>query len=456
MRPEEAAVIKDAMLSGTAKLSKIKLNFFPVDVNAPVKKKVVHSVSNSEDEFEEDSTFSNASTVSMNDSSDEDDDFELEPVDCLHQMIDNIKTNNVLVVPCDLLTSFNLSELFYAHQFGLEHSAMTALFNSYPDGLSEALCPGQSRKLAADFPLVTVTAETSKILHYLPPGDVQAGDELRIPHRVLSVAGAFNSTATPIRLLSRMSDSHVYIFRTSILDRILRASDRHLHASIRDDLIPFTIDQQTLPERRRSVTMADFGLDEMTREAMSWLQQHVGPKSTAGFFEKKTEKFGANSAIKCYGFLAPNSTFAIRVNTVANFVLASLNLSRFWSSFAISQATNTGIGSKETANASISSKARVANDVLIGSGCVVGERAVVNRCVMGKHCRIADDAKVTDSVLFDNVEIGPGCVVQNSVVCGHSVLEEKSEVRESIVVEKHVVPKGSTFESFVFSILFMF
>jgi NDP-sugar pyrophosphorylase family protein len=53
--------------------------------------------------------------------------------------------------------------------------------------------------------------------------------------------------------------------------------------------------------------------------------------------------------------------------------------------------------------------------------------------LIGRHCEISDDVRIANSCIDNYTKIGAGVVVENSAVMDRAIIEEKAEIRESII-----------------------
>ncbi|KAL1122521.1 hypothetical protein AAG570_002852 [Ranatra chinensis] len=82
---------------------------------------------------------------------------------------------------------------------------------------------------------------------------------------------------------------------------------------------------------------------------------------------------------------------------------------------------------------SLATGCSIVEDVVIGSGTTVGEKAIVSSSVIGKNCDIAENAIVQYSYLFNNVKIGSNCKIQYCVLGEGCIVETGSSVIHSIL-----------------------
>lgn len=92
-------------------------------------------------------------------------------------------------------------------------------------------------------------------------------------------------------------------------------------------------------------------------------------------------------------------------------------------------------------NVKLSGKAKLNPPVFIGSTSKIngeiGPYAVIN-----KGCVIKDNAKVSNSILFQKVKIGKSSVIVNSIIGDEAFIDEDVEVKDSILGSRVSVNKG--------------
>ena len=69
----------------------------------------------------------------------------------------------------------------------------------------------------------------------------------------------------------------------------------------------------------------------------------------------------------------------------------------------------------------------------IGENCEI--EGNVKESSIGNGCRIGKDARIKNSILYDNVVVEEDAIIENSIVASHSIVEKGSIVRNSIIGE---------------------
>ncbi len=95
-----------------------------------------------------------------------------------------------------------------------------------------------------------------------------------------------------------------------------------------------------------------------------------------------------------------------------------------------SPAVPAGTGVRSAPNVTIPATASLTGDVVIGSGCRVGENAVITGpAVIGPGCRLDDGAHIKGSILWNNVGLGSDARVEHSIICSGVAVGQGEAVR---------------------------
>jgi len=62
-----------------------------------------------------------------------------------------------------------------------------------------------------------------------------------------------------------------------------------------------------------------------------------------------------------------------------------------------------------------------------------GKIEVKGAVLIGRHCKISDDVRIANSCIDNYTKIGKGVVIENSAVMDRAIIEEKAEIKESII-----------------------
>ena len=71
---------------------------------------------------------------------------------------------------------------------------------------------------------------------------------------------------------------------------------------------------------------------------------------------------------------------------------------------------------------------------LVGEGSFVAEEAVVSNSFVGKRCNIGKGTRIINSVVWDDVDIGKECILNDAVVASACVLKERVALEEGCVL----------------------
>ncbi|MGB9676961.1 MAG: sugar phosphate nucleotidyltransferase, partial [Candidatus Bathyarchaeales archaeon] len=71
-----------------------------------------------------------------------------------------------------------------------------------------------------------------------------------------------------------------------------------------------------------------------------------------------------------------------------------------------------------------------------------GKIEVEGNVLIGRHCQISDGARIVNSCIDNYTKIGKNVVIENSAVMDRVIIEEKAEIRESII-GRHVTVRSS-------------
>ncbi|HYX91549.1 MAG TPA: glucose-1-phosphate adenylyltransferase, partial [Myxococcaceae bacterium] len=85
-----------------------------------------------------------------------------------------------------------------------------------------------------------------------------------------------------------------------------------------------------------------------------------------------------------------------------------------------------------------------ATDSLVSEGCIISG-GKVNRSVLSPKVRVNSFADVTDSILFENVEIGRYCRIRRAIIDKNVMVPPHTTIGHDAAEDRrrfHVTPKG--------------
>ncbi|KAI0720955.1 nucleotide-diphospho-sugar transferase [Cerioporus squamosus] len=98
---------------------------------------------------------------------------------------------------------------------------------------------------------------------------------------------------------------------------------------------------------------------------------------------------------------------------------------------------------------SLSRTCKIGNNTLIGSHTTISENASVHASVIGQRCTIGPGATLRDAYIFDDTEVGAGCVVEGSIIGSRVKLGRGVRVpRGCVIADGVVIGEGARLRKF--------
>ena len=136
-----------------------------------------------------------------------------------------------------------------------------------------------------------------------------------------------------------------------------------------------------------------------------------------------------------YGY--PSSSYWIDIGTPAKYL--KLNQDLLGENNA-STAGNSEAPISSGTDCHIDQTAHLEGPVVIGNGCQIRPRAVIHGpAVIGHGCIIKEDARVEESIIWQNTEIGTGAKLKKSIVANNCRLDSRSMLEESVLGDNVVI-----------------
>ncbi|KAG8812355.1 hypothetical protein FRC17_002063 [Serendipita sp. 399] len=356
-----------------------------------------------------------------------------------------------IVLSCDFVPppNLNLNRLLNLWRADVCEMIMAGL-------LYEATEEAQKRK---DEPLPTTTFNGPLLLGV----SYDTKPDIQIPMHLFTKFGR-------CRMSSRLADSHVYIFRRSVLDLLPIVPELK---SIKKDLIPFLCSLQYSRTKRKRYAdilippekpttannVQDKGsinlltafqysttqkLEFQTTKTQPRSRTPTAPVQTGWEEEEESNAESAHSdleeddptfvpSLKC-GLLLHRDGMCGRAFSMASY--KELNQLLLKATVSEPKRIRDGVDAKAqvSANSSWSTFSR------LGEGSAVASSAV------GQHCVIGANVKIINSVVMEHVEIGDGVKVENCILSRHTKIGDKAELKDCESVPGAEIPAGASFK----------
>ncbi|KAG8845038.1 hypothetical protein FRC20_003324 [Serendipita sp. 405] len=357
-----------------------------------------------------------------------------------------------IVLSCDFVPApdLKLSRLLNLWRADISEIIMASLFH-------EASDEAQKRK---DEPLPTTTFRGPLLLGV----SYNAKSDVRIPMHLFTKFGQ-------CRMSSRLADSHVYIFRRSVLDLLPMVPELK---SIKKDLVPFLCSLQYSRTKRKRYadilispekpTTANNVQDKgsinlltafqySTTQELEFQNAKPQPRSRTPTtpakpgWDEEEEDSNAESAPSDLEEEDPSFIPALKCGLLLHrdgncgraFSLASYKeLNQMLLKATVSEPKRVRDG--------VDAKAQISANSSWSASSKLGEGSVVASSAVGQHCTIGANCRIINSVVMEHVEIGYGVKVENCILSRHTKIGEKAELKDCESVPGAEISGGASYK----------
>uniref|UniRef100_A0A1B6K928 Translation initiation factor eIF2B subunit gamma n=1 Tax=Graphocephala atropunctata TaxID=36148 RepID=A0A1B6K928_9HEMI len=337
--------------------------------------------------------------------------------------------SDVVVVSCDLITDFDLSTLL--NLFRQHDATLTSLFFQPTLAKTPLPTPGPKSKDKTERDLVAIDPTTSRLVFLASASDYE--ETLTLSRGLLKKHGQ-------VRLYSRLLDAHVYIIRRWLCQYL---THNRSMSTLKGELVPYTVKKQfTRPfakldqEKAASIVIPrpKVELVEMAEE----LKLALKVRTMSNFTDHHGDQSGAyhGDEVRCYAFVAPETTFATRANTLPEYCRINREIVERW------PAVSGGQELVAVASTATVASTQLEPSCLVGDRAVVSERTAVKSSILGPQTTVRPRTRVFNSILMAGARVGEGCAIVNCILCDEAVVEDGCDLKDCLVGSRHTVPSG--------------
>jgi translation initiation factor eIF-2B subunit gamma len=340
--------------------------------------------------------------------------------DALRAVANRLTSRSVAVLSGDLVTDVALADVLDTHDSAGAGAVATCVYARRRPWNAVETKTGRPPKGATYVGL----GDDKRLLFAANGDDVDKILKLRRPmlHRVSS-----------LEVRTDLSDANMYVFRTSVVLRLLRNEPRM--RSLQLDAVPALA-------RRQFVQSSDDADDVVDADDDAGLMRAV-----FGGVEKNDVNRSASSfTCTVLAYLAPDAAYCARAETLSPAYsemareLAAADAAAHLLGRPASKYENFVDGS-----VAIGARATVGPGCIVGKDATLGEKCSVKRSVVGEGASIGSGVKLINSVVMPRATVEDGCVVQGCVVGPRAVIGAGTSLRECRVAAEYEVDEGDDF-----------
>ncbi|CDR96078.1 SUGAR-1-PHOSPHATE GUANYL TRANSFERASE,putative [Babesia bigemina] len=324
-----------------------------------------------------------------------------------------------MVVPCDLFGTLNIRGLVESH-LSTKRLCTVAL-------LEEKSNPQETKK--------TKQTPDDQIA---PGGDPVKGWGYK--YRVMATMDADNSQLLGIADLLTINSGETYavdkwtarrhprcVIRNDLYDAHIYVFSKHIraiaelpcmeHTSIRLDLIPHIVKMQEVPD------------------AATWPSRETTSNGTQEerVYVKDIEQNDASDAMRVFHYMdIGDSTKCGRVNSLE--ALMNVNMQK-----AVE-------GAQKQAGQAAQAAGVKMRDVIIATGCNIGEGTNARGCVMGENVTIGKNCKLSKCVIMNDVTLQDNVNLDRCIIGQGATVSTKATLKHVVVAPDHTVPNNTRVE----------
>ncbi|GFR09906.1 translation initiation factor eIF-2B subunit gamma, partial [Trichonephila clavata] len=326
--------------------------------------------------------------------------------DSLRHISDKIKSYNVIVLSCDIVSDFALQSMIHLHR--MRCSSLTILLVPFPKSLKEAEVPGSKKKAKFERDIIAMDSQGKLIFI-----NAEADFEETVPFKRYIL-----EQNSEIKVYGNLMDAHVYIINKDLVSFIVRNAQI---STIKGEFLPVAVKKQfTVKKKNSDAECNESSLAPTLNQECIDLRKLAFELSSAN-----TSMYNSQSAMEenlvCYSYI-DRDCFCYRVNTLVAYADINKKISKNFSLMGVEQVKSQQF-----------QKSQVDADSVVGENSELLPKSSIKQTALGSNCKLGEKTKITNSIVMDNVTFGKECVIQNSIICSNVVIENNCSLKNSII-----------------------
>lgn len=385
------------------------------------------------------------------------DDDDIGTAEALASTKDKIE-NNILVISCDMITDAPLHCLVDIHR--MYDASLTAMFAEHVEVRVEKDVKSTSKSKQRDphdacRDFVSIEPKEKRLLFCMNESDLEQDN--------ISIRKSLLKRYPKLSLQTDLVDCHMFLMKKWLLDYL---ADNERFESLKSDFVPHVVRKQFSKQKKRVQQDDSMYIDDFEN------QKSIRDKKDIFTYVEREEsiKYGnewsgykhtcLKDSIQCHAF--HTDAFCLRVNTLPSYTYINRQIEKLHSTIACDfkqqPVHNTAVQHGDS---------QIGKDSLIGEGTILGRKkeaneqnieqqksskkfnksVIIKRSVIGKHCTIGANVRISNSIIMDHVTIEDGCVIQGSIICSNVTINSQSSLTNCQVSHGQVVKEKTTLEN---------
>ncbi|GFU29412.1 translation initiation factor eIF-2B subunit gamma [Nephila pilipes] len=326
--------------------------------------------------------------------------------DSLRHIKDKIKSSNVIVLSCDIVSDFALQNMIHLHR--LRGSSLTVLLVPFPKSLKEAEVPGSKKKCKFERDIIAMDSHGKLIFI-----NAEADFEETVPFK-RNILEQNNE----IKIYSNLMDAHIYIINQDLVNFIMNNVQI---STLKGEFLPAAVKQQfNFKKQNNNTECNESSLAPILNQECIDLKKLAFDLSSANYSMYNSQPTLENKLV-CFSYI-DKDCFCTRVNTLVAFANINKKISNSFSLMGVEQVKSHQF-----------QKSQVDSVSVVGENCELLPKSSIKQSALGSNCKLGEKTKITNSIIMDNVTFGKECVIQNSIICSNVVMENNCSLKNSII-----------------------
>lgn len=339
--------------------------------------------------------------------------------------------SDVVVVSCDLITDVDISgvlDVFRRHD-----AAISALFFHTDNTSSTLPTPGPKSKDKTERDIVGVDPATSRLVFLASASDYEETMELSTV--LLRKHGR-------IRLYSKLLDAHFYVIKQWLCQFL---SHNRNFTTLKGELLPYVVKKQlskplsVKAEHDKTTSVVDVNTKTDILEFAEESKLALKVRKMSNYTDHSGDQMGAyhDDTIRCYAYIAPETNFATRANTLQEYCRINRQVIERWETLTKGKDLI-----KFSPNCVVSSSQVDRETCVIADKANISEKTSIKSTIIGPQVSVKPKTRISNCIIMSGVKVGEGCVLNNCVLCDEADIGDNCELKDCIVGSLHFVQSG--------------